>query len=191
MNNIPAWFFSLLYWLRTWTAMNITCASECSCDVQIKQQCIFKTVVLIFTFTSLYFPISQLKTAGLHLKVVSISCLSPSLSLYMLYKIVGGGAWIRRCIFECSLDTISFAVDVFSASRNGKHRIKPAPDSILTLRPPIKERTVPESTASEVSKMGRLFCTAEEVRWVRKVSFEMKQLSSYNKTVCKCWSGSL
>ncbi|KFP99279.1 Sentrin-specific protease 2, partial [Leptosomus discolor] len=54
----------------------------------------------------------------------------------------------------------SFAVGVFSASR--KHHIKPVPDNILTLRPPIKERPGPESTPSEVSKMGRLFCAAEE-----------------------------
>lgn len=185
MNNTPAWFFSLLYWLRAWTAVDITCASECSCDVQIKQQCIFKAVVLIFTFISLYFPISQVKTAGLHLKVVNVLCLSPS--SYILYKTVVGGAWVSRWIFECSLDTISLAVDVFSTSRNGKHHIKPAPDGILTLRPPIRERTVPEPTTLEVSKMGRLFCTAEEVCWVRRVSSEMKQLSSYNKTVCKCW----
>lgn len=73
--------------------MDITCASECSCDVQIKQQCIFKAVVLIFTFISLYFPISQVKTADLHLKVVNVLCLSPSSSSsYMLYKTVGGGA---------------------------------------------------------------------------------------------------
>ncbi|KFQ46721.1 Sentrin-specific protease 2, partial [Nestor notabilis] len=49
-----------------------------------------------------------------------------------------------------------------STSRNGKRHIKPAPDSILTLRPPIKECTMPESTTSEVSKMGRVLCTAEE-----------------------------
>lgn len=84
-----------------------------------------------------------------------------------------------------------FAVDVFSTSRNTKCHIKPAPDGILTLRPPIKERSVPESTTSEVGKMGRLFCTAEEVRWVRKVFSEMKQLSSYNQPVCKRQSGSL
>ncbi|XP_033920224.1 sentrin-specific protease 2 isoform X2 [Melopsittacus undulatus] len=47
-------------------------------------------------------------------------------------------------------------------SRNGKCHIKPAPDGILTLRPPIKECTVPESTTPEVNKMGRLLCTAEE-----------------------------
>lgn len=71
---------------------------------------------------------------------------------------------VSSCTFEPSLDPISFAVDVFSASRNGKHCIKPAPDSVLTLRPPIKERAGPESTASEANKTGRPFCTAEEVR---------------------------
>lgn len=83
------------------------------------------------------------------------------------------------------LDTISFPIDDFSTSRNGKHHIKPIADGILTLRPPIKERTVQESMTSEVSKMGRLFCTAEEVHGERMVTFEMKQLGSYNKAVCK------
>ncbi|XP_042651756.1 sentrin-specific protease 2 isoform X2 [Tyto alba] len=49
-----------------------------------------------------------------------------------------------------------------STSRNGKCHVKPASDSILTQRPPIKERAVPEPTPAEAGKMGRLFCTAEE-----------------------------
>ncbi|OPJ86807.1 sentrin-specific protease 2 [Patagioenas fasciata monilis] len=62
-------------------------------------------------------------------------------------------------------ETLSFyhrTIPCLSASRNGKHYIKPAPDSVLTLRPPIKERAGPESTASEANKTGRPFCTAEE-----------------------------
>ncbi|XP_062462573.1 sentrin-specific protease 2 isoform X1 [Pezoporus occidentalis] len=61
--------------------------------------------------------------------------------------------------------TLSFSyktVPRFSTGRNGNGHIKPAPEGILTLRPPIKECTVPESRTSEVSKMGRLLCTAEE-----------------------------
>ncbi|XP_074009717.1 sentrin-specific protease 2 [Numenius arquata] len=106
--------------------------------------------------------LSQLKTAGLHLKVVNISCLSPSSSVYTLYEIACGGASVRRCIFESSLDSISFAVDVFSTSENGKQSTKPASGSTLAPRPPIKELSVPESTTSEGSKMGRPLCTAEE-----------------------------
>ncbi|PKU30331.1 sentrin-specific protease hypothetical protein [Limosa lapponica baueri] len=121
--------------------------------------------------------LSQSKTASLHLKVLNISCLSPSSSVYTLYEIAGGGASFRRCIFESSLDTISFAIDVFSASQNGKQSIKPASDSALAPRPPIKERFVPEFTTLEGSKMGRPLCTAEEVRWVGRVSFEMEQLA--------------
>lgn len=89
-------------------------------------------------------------------------------------------------VFGYSLDTVSFPTDVFSASRNDKGHIKPAPDGFLTLRPPIKECTVPESTTSEVSKMGRLLCTAEEVCRVWKVSLEMKQLSSSTKLSVRC-----
>ncbi|XP_071668465.1 sentrin-specific protease 2 isoform X2 [Patagioenas fasciata] len=62
-------------------------------------------------------------------------------------------------------ETLSFyhrTIPCLSASRNGKHYIKPAPDSVLTLRPPIKERAGPESTTSEANKTGRPFCTAEE-----------------------------
>ncbi|KFV66571.1 Sentrin-specific protease 2, partial [Dryobates pubescens] len=49
-----------------------------------------------------------------------------------------------------------------STGRNGKHFVKPVPDVSLTLRPPIKERAVPESTTPEAIKMGRFYCTAEE-----------------------------
>ncbi|XP_064930302.1 sentrin-specific protease 2 [Columba livia] len=62
-------------------------------------------------------------------------------------------------------ETLSFyhrTIPCLSTSRNGKHCIKPAPDSVLTLRPPIKERSGPESTTSEANKTGRPFCTAEE-----------------------------
>ncbi|KFP61492.1 Sentrin-specific protease 2, partial [Cariama cristata] len=47
-------------------------------------------------------------------------------------------------------------------SRNDNHHIKPAPDGILTLRPPLKECTVPESMTSGVGKTRRFFCAAEE-----------------------------
>lgn len=92
---------------------------------------------------------------------------------------------------ECSLDAVSFSTDDFSMGRNGKHFIKPVPDVSLTLRPPIKERAVPESTTPEAIKMGRFYCTAEEVGWLRKVTFEMKQLSNYKEAACKGQSVSL
>ncbi|XP_074449123.1 sentrin-specific protease 2-like [Larus michahellis] len=77
-------------------------------------------------------------------------------------RIAVGEASIGSCIFEPSLDTISFALDVFSTSQRGKQDIKPASGSVLTPRPPIKERAAPERSTLEASKMGRLFCTAEE-----------------------------
>ncbi|XP_009575128.1 PREDICTED: sentrin-specific protease 2 [Fulmarus glacialis] len=68
----------------------------------------------------------------------------------------------NTCLNKETLSLSHKTIPCLSTSRNGKHHIKPAPDGILTLRPPIKERTVPESTTSEASKMGRLFCAAEE-----------------------------
>ncbi|XP_049659162.1 sentrin-specific protease 2 [Accipiter gentilis] len=68
----------------------------------------------------------------------------------------------NTCLNKETLSLSHKTVPCLSTSRNGKHHIKPAPDGILTLRPPIRERTVPEPTTLEVSKMGRLFCTAEE-----------------------------
>lgn len=68
----------------------------------------------------------------------------------------------NTCLNKETLSLSHKTIPCLSTSRNGKHHIKPAPDGILTLRPPIKERTVPESTTPEVSKMGRLFCAAEE-----------------------------
>nr|XP_009487915.1 PREDICTED: sentrin-specific protease 2 [Pelecanus crispus] len=68
----------------------------------------------------------------------------------------------NTCLNKETLSLSHKAVPCLSTSRHGKHHIKPASDSILTLRPPIKEHTVPESTTSEVNKTGRLFCTAEE-----------------------------
>ncbi|KAM6063501.1 sentrin-specific protease 2 [Theristicus caerulescens] len=68
----------------------------------------------------------------------------------------------NTCLNKETLSLSHKTIPCLSTSRNGKYHITPAPDSILTLRPPIKERPVPESTTSEVSKMGRLFCTAEE-----------------------------
>ncbi|KAM6389031.1 sentrin-specific protease 2 isoform 1-T1 [Pluvialis apricaria] len=62
-------------------------------------------------------------------------------------------------------ETLSFphkTLPCLSTSRNGKQSIKPAAESILPPRPPIKERAAPESATSEGSRMGRLFCTAEE-----------------------------
>ncbi|XP_064313179.1 sentrin-specific protease 2 [Phalacrocorax carbo] len=68
----------------------------------------------------------------------------------------------NTCLNKETLSLSHKTIPYLSSSRSGKHHIKPAPDGILTLRPPIKERTVPESTTSEVSKTGRLLCTAEE-----------------------------
>ncbi|XP_064373217.1 sentrin-specific protease 2 isoform X1 [Dromaius novaehollandiae] len=53
-------------------------------------------------------------------------------------------------------------IPCLSTSRNGKHQIKPTLEDALTLRPPIRERTMLESTTLESGKMGRPFCTAEE-----------------------------
>ncbi|XP_009951288.1 PREDICTED: sentrin-specific protease 1-like, partial [Leptosomus discolor] len=66
----------------------------------------------------------------------------------------------NACLTKETLSLSHKTIPCLSASR--KHHIKPVPDNILTLRPPIKERPGPESTPSEVSKMGRLFCAAEE-----------------------------
>ncbi|XP_026711352.1 sentrin-specific protease 2 [Athene cunicularia] len=68
----------------------------------------------------------------------------------------------NTCLHKETLPLSHRAIPCPSTSRNVKYHIKPAPESILTLRPPIKERAKPESTTSEVIKMGRLFCTAEE-----------------------------
>ncbi|XP_030350295.1 sentrin-specific protease 2 [Strigops habroptila] len=68
----------------------------------------------------------------------------------------------NTCLNKKTLSLSYKTVPRLSTSRNGKRHIKPAPGGILTLRPPIKECTAPESTASEVSKMGRVLCTAEE-----------------------------
>ncbi|XP_035755917.1 sentrin-specific protease 2 [Egretta garzetta] len=68
----------------------------------------------------------------------------------------------NTCLSKETLSLSHKTIPCLSTSRNTKCHIKPAPDGILTLRPPIKERSVPESTTSEVGKMGRLFCTAEE-----------------------------
>ncbi|XP_010140524.1 PREDICTED: sentrin-specific protease 2-like, partial [Buceros rhinoceros silvestris] len=68
----------------------------------------------------------------------------------------------NTCLNKETLSLSHKAIRCLSTSRNGKHHIKPVADGVLTLRPPIKERAVQESTTSEVSKMGRLFCTAEE-----------------------------
>ncbi|XP_075616843.1 sentrin-specific protease 2 isoform X2 [Balearica regulorum gibbericeps] len=68
----------------------------------------------------------------------------------------------NTCLNKETLSHSHKAIPCLSISRNGKHHVKLAPDSILTPRPPIKEHALPESTTSEVSKIGRLFCTAEE-----------------------------
>ncbi|XP_054691801.1 sentrin-specific protease 2 isoform X2 [Grus americana] len=68
----------------------------------------------------------------------------------------------NTCLNKETLSLSHKTIPCLSTSRNGKHHVKLAPDSILTPRPPIKERALPESTTSEVSKIGRLFCTAEE-----------------------------
>ncbi|XP_009975759.1 PREDICTED: LOW QUALITY PROTEIN: sentrin-specific protease 2 [Tauraco erythrolophus] len=121
----------------------------CGCTTCLKKETLslpYKTIPCL----------SLVKAAGLHLKVINISCLSPSSpSVYILYKSVGGGAGIG------------------STSWNGKTYMKPALDGISTQKPLIKESTVPESPASEVGKMGRLFCTAEEdVKRGEKVKYQ-------------------
>ncbi|CAM9312221.1 unnamed protein product [Bubo scandiacus] len=87
----------------------------------------------------------------------------------------------NTCLRKETLSLSHRAIPCPSTSRNVKCHIKPAPESILTLRPPIKERTKPESTTSEVSKMGRLFCAAEEdVQREEKAKY--KQLLQLVKT---------
>lgn len=85
---------------------------------------------------------------------------------------------MRRCTSECSLDAISFSIGDFSTGRNGKHSAKHLPDGSLTLRPPIKERAVPESVTPEATKTRKVHCTAAEVGWLREGTSAMKQLSS-------------
>ncbi|XP_040468370.1 sentrin-specific protease 2 [Falco naumanni] len=68
----------------------------------------------------------------------------------------------NACLNKETLSLSYKTIPHLSPSRNGKHHVKPTPGDILTLRPPIRECAVPESTTSEGSKMGRLFCTAEE-----------------------------
>ncbi|XP_053930954.1 sentrin-specific protease 2 [Cuculus canorus] len=60
------------------------------------------------------------------------------------------------CLNKETLTLYHKPVSRLSANGNGTAHVKLAP------RPPIKEHAVPTSAASEVSKMGRLFCTAEE-----------------------------
>ncbi|XP_074448561.1 uncharacterized protein LOC141745186 isoform X3 [Larus michahellis] len=61
-----------------------------------------------------------------------------------------------------SLSLCDKTIPRLSTSQRGKQDIKPASGSVLTPRPPIKERAAPERSTLEASKMGRLFCTAEE-----------------------------
>ncbi|XP_068001300.1 sentrin-specific protease 2-like isoform X1 [Melanerpes formicivorus] len=68
----------------------------------------------------------------------------------------------NTCLNRETLPLSHKTVPHLSMGRNGKHFIKPVPDVSLTLRPPIKERAVPESTTPEAIKMGRFYCTAEE-----------------------------
>ncbi|XP_061861289.1 sentrin-specific protease 2 [Colius striatus] len=53
-------------------------------------------------------------------------------------------------------------IPCLSMCKNGIQHLKPASDSTLMLRPPIKECTAPKSTSSESSRTGRFLCTAEE-----------------------------
>ncbi|XP_064020785.1 sentrin-specific protease 2-like [Pogoniulus pusillus] len=52
--------------------------------------------------------------------------------------------------------------DTISTGRNGKHSAKHLPDGSLTLRPPMKERAVPESVTPEATKTRKVHCTAAE-----------------------------
>ncbi|XP_040423503.1 sentrin-specific protease 2 isoform X3 [Cygnus olor] len=68
----------------------------------------------------------------------------------------------NACLNNETLSLSHKTIPCLSTSRNGNHHIKPTPEDTVTLRPPIKEHTTPESATSEVSKMGRPFCTVEE-----------------------------
>ncbi|XP_035400965.1 sentrin-specific protease 2 isoform X1 [Cygnus atratus] len=68
----------------------------------------------------------------------------------------------NACLNNETLSLSHKTIPCLSTSRNGNHHIKPTPEDTITLRPPIKEHTTPESATSEVSKMGRPFCTVEE-----------------------------
>ncbi|KFO98741.1 Sentrin-specific protease 2, partial [Calypte anna] len=60
-----------------------------------------------------------------------------------------------------------------SKTKSGKHHLIPGPENTFTLRPPIKEHSVPESFTSEAGKMGRIFCTVEEdVRREEKIKYK-------------------
>ncbi|XP_035190441.1 sentrin-specific protease 2 isoform X2 [Oxyura jamaicensis] len=66
------------------------------------------------------------------------------------------------CLNNETLSLSHKTIPYLSTSRNGNHHIKPTPGDTVTLRPPIKEHTMPEPATSEVGKMGRPFSTVEE-----------------------------
>ncbi|KAM9380250.1 LOW QUALITY PROTEIN: uncharacterized protein LRP34_002920 [Phaethornis superciliosus] len=77
------------------------------------------------------------------------------------------------CLNKESLSFSHKVTPCLSKHKTGKHHIIRAPDSILKLRPPIQEHTVPESLNSEVSKMGRIFCAVEEdVQQEEKIKYK-------------------
>lgn len=65
-----------------------TCAASESRSISIvySKQLFSLPTLLTSYLTSPYFPIKWLKTAGLHLKIINISCLSSSSSMHMLTK---------------------------------------------------------------------------------------------------------
>ncbi|XP_064020788.1 sentrin-specific protease 2-like [Pogoniulus pusillus] len=73
--------------------------------------------------------------------------------------------------------------DTISTGRNGKHSAKHLPDGSLTLRPPMKERAVPESVTPEATKTRKVHCTAaEDVQRGEKVKY--RQLLQLVKEKC-------
>lgn len=114
-----------------------------------------------FSFTCAYFLINWLRTAGLHLKVISISCQN------------------SKCLFECFLNAVSFAFVIFSSNKNGKYYTEPTADDTLTPRPPINEQYEPKPSTSGIGKTGRPWRTVEEVCGWERLS-EIKPFSNYS-----------
>ncbi|XP_030312316.1 sentrin-specific protease 2 isoform X2 [Calypte anna] len=80
-----------------------------------------------------------------------------------------GTACLKTDRLSHSLSTVRS----LSKTKSGKHHLIPGPENTFTLRPPIKEHSVPESFTSEAGKMGRIFCTVEEdVRREEKIKYK-------------------
>ncbi|XP_064021137.1 sentrin-specific protease 2-like isoform X1 [Pogoniulus pusillus] len=80
----------------------------------------------------------------------------------------GANTFMNRETLLLSHKTVPF----LSTGRNGKHSAKHLPDGSLTLRPPIKERAVPESVTPEATKTRKVHCTAaEDVQRGEKVKY--------------------